>query len=190
MGMSGTRSQFRDFYPRPPRGGRPWSLRDPSGSLRFLSTPSARRATHPISGGGTTSPNFYPRPPRGGRLGSFPGPEVGGQFLSTPSARRATYTQSITFAFMRISIHALREEGDGHDRQEQAADGISIHALREEGDGQAANSTGILSEFLSTPSARRATVRGILPESYELISIHALREEGDQPQTPGRPPCQ
>ena len=33
--------------------------------------------------------------------------------------------------------------------------------------------------FLSTPSARRATVRlGIMPKA-QLISIHALREEGD-----------
>ena len=61
-------SQYVDFYPRPPRGGRP------PGS-----------APGPLSRG-----DFYPRPPRGGRLGSFPGPEVGGQFLSTPSARRAT----------------------------------------------------------------------------------------------------
>ena len=29
----------------------------------FLSTPSARRATRPISGGAATSRNFYPRPP-------------------------------------------------------------------------------------------------------------------------------
>ena len=59
-------------------------------NIKFLSTPSARRAT-----GGTTSTertpiNFYPRPPRGGRpIGLRP---VSGlfKFLSTPSARRAT----------------------------------------------------------------------------------------------------
>ena len=33
--------------------------------------------------------------------------------------------------------------------------------------------------FLSTPSARRATVRPGRPGPYEEISIHALREEGD-----------
>ena len=58
---------------------------------------------------------------------------------------------------------------------------ISIHALREEGDGQCGGPVTCQRGFLSTPSARRATrhfgtrVRGILP-----ISIHALREEGDK----------
>ena len=33
--------------------------------------------------------------------------------------------------------------------------------------------------FLSTPSARRATVVGIPVGSNQGISIHALREEGD-----------
>ena len=55
---------------------------------------------------------FYPRPPRGGRLG------IGGQlseeeqFLSTPSARRATGLCCLCGRDHRISIHALREEGD------------------------------------------------------------------------------
>ena len=34
-------------------------------------------------------------------------------------------------------------------------------------------------QFLSTPSARRATVLPEQPRRYEEISIHALREEGD-----------
>ena len=34
-----------DFYPRPPRGGRPASVGHVSAVSRFLSTPSARRAT-------------------------------------------------------------------------------------------------------------------------------------------------
>ena len=34
--------------------------------------------------------------------------------------------------------------------------------------------------FLSTPSARRATLPVLLRSSYDIrISIHALREEGD-----------
>ena len=33
-------------------------------------------------------------------------------FLSTPSARRATHLLYLRYARMRISIHALREEGD------------------------------------------------------------------------------
>ena len=36
---------------------------------------------------------------------------------------------------LKISIHALREEGDGRTTLKGGgADGISIHALREEGD--------------------------------------------------------
>ena len=83
---------------------------------KFLSTPSARRATndgtgqgglnhisiHALreEGGATRAPtsapscNFYPRPPRGGR-----------RWQALPSA----WT-------WKISIHALREEGDGRQR--------------------------------------------------------------------------
>ena len=34
-------------------------------------------------------------------------------------------------------------------------------------------------EFLSTPSARRATIQTGIQYNAQLISIHALREEGD-----------
>ena len=58
------------------------------------------------------------------------------QFLSTPSARRATPAQLYTSRRAKISIHALREEGD-HSFPVLTDDhiNISIHALREEGDG-------------------------------------------------------
>ena len=147
----------------------------------FLSTPSARRATCRLRKRKDWSTHFYPRPPRGGRP-----PDIGGGikdftisihalreegdrfkrrqdvkltiFLSTPSARRATGLSWPCLRRLSISIHALREEGDpGHDRQEQAADGISIHALREEGD----------SFYLDRDGKNQG------------ISIHALREEGD-----------
>ena len=101
------------FYPRPPRGGRP---KRPDGRYeikKFLSTPSARRATDELMGtkkepaGFLSTPSarratgccvhiclcvfdFYPRPPRGGRL----------------PAHRRNAGQGL------ISIHALREEGD------------------------------------------------------------------------------
>ena len=146
-----------DFYPRPPRGGRP-------------STP----------GFATLSYNFYPRPPRGGRQDS----ETNGfriiKFLSTPSARRATTRPPRPRRWHSISIHALREEGDpdaprltemrklflstpsarrathppvgGGD-----VEGISIHALREEGDVRKGRKMQWYGSFLSTPSARRAT---------------------------------
>ena len=56
---------------------------------------------------------------------------------------------------------------------------ISIHALREEGDVYDPTRREIVVEFLSTPSARRATKIYRIGDVSRLISIHALREEGD-----------
>ena len=56
---------------------------------------------------------------------------------------------------------------------------ISIHALREEGDCGSITGLNFNDEFLSTPSARRATLRFRAHCPDEGISIHALREEGD-----------
>ncbi len=56
-------------------------------------------------------------------------------FLSTPSARRATTLRARVAKLQHISIHALREEGDGLRPADSAGALISIHALREEGDG-------------------------------------------------------
>ena len=102
-----------------------------------------------------------------------------------------------------ISIHALREEGDrtagsrfplrNHFYPRPPRGGrrcscpcscggchISIHALREEGDEYRAFRDLKRLEFLSTPSARRATAeRVVVPDRLKGISIHALREEGD-----------
>ena len=59
-----------------------------------------------------------------------------------------------------ISIHALREEGDVVDIHVAVVHNrISIHALREEGDAMAKGSVEDKFKFLSTPSARRATVQ-------------------------------
>ena len=104
---------INDFYPRPPRGGRPVALPNEPGNrfisihalreegdvkgwlratevTRFLSTPSARRATARSALSAQVVRDFYPRPPRGGRriLPCFFPPKI--IFLSTPSARRAT----------------------------------------------------------------------------------------------------
>ena len=123
---------------------------------------------------------FYPRPPRGGRPHHTIEYATNALFLSTPSARRATPHLRPEILPFRISIHALREEGD----PEQT---LPARAGR---------------RFLSTPSARRATYRpnetevrptdfyprpprgGRLPSigliaATGQISIHALREEGD-----------
>ena len=104
---------FLDFYPRPPRGGRLYRATATMSSTKFLSTPSARRATHAPGLHCPGSRYFYPRPPRGGRPHGLQAGDVqveisihalreegdlelalllidGGLFLSTPSARRAT----------------------------------------------------------------------------------------------------
>ena len=112
---------------------------------KFLSTPSARRATaganeqHSIS-----------------------------KFLSTPSARRATFKDFYNDTYTVISIHALREEGDGERHWAVGTD----------------------SDFYPRPprGGRRYAIEDVL--LFALISIHALREEGDasvpdeQPHTP------
>ena len=56
---------------------------------------------------------------------------------------------------------------------------ISIHALREEGDATSATTRWTHLQFLSTPSARRATRHASRSQARRGISIHALREEGD-----------
>ena len=129
----------------------------PASVRKFLSTPSARRATTILWAYATLR-----------------------EFLSTPSARRATlHPPGGHQGYREISIHALREEGDStaspgwyggtyfYPRPPRggrllgavlvvAVIEISIHALREEGD----------LELL--PGLR-----------VQDISIHALREEGD-----------
>ena len=64
-----TSGAVSDFYPRPPRGGRPRLQRSVLAGARFLSTPSARRATTLSGSFPRRNGDFYPRPPRGGRLG-------------------------------------------------------------------------------------------------------------------------
>ena len=81
--------------------------------------------------------NFYPRPPRGGRHQS----------------------KGRTHLDARISIHALREEGDLRVSQRLQKAKISIHALREEGDMLRYCASCPVGKFLSTPSARRATAK-------------------------------
>ena len=145
----------------------------------FLSTPSARRATINFPRDTTLKQHFYPRPPRGGRREGKLTAYTRGEFLSTPSARRATIEALGWEEANKISIHALREEGDRECMCRPASALISIHALREEGDGLCGYLTADEMRFLSTPSARRATSGLISFILRFLISIHALREEGD-----------
>ena len=61
---------------------------------------------------------------------------------------------------------------------------ISIHALREEGDMRRSDLRALCHRFLSTPSARRATLQDCAQIYWLCISIHALREEGDFTEMP------
>ena len=123
----------------------------------FLSTPSARRATLPIPSNHLEGEYFYPRPPRGGRLAP---------------------TLNVS-AIVNFYPRPPRGGRHGCGLQRSIGNGISIHALREEGDLRFSFRWSMLAKFLSTPSARRATVVGISVSSNQGISIHALREEGD-----------
>ena len=149
--------------------------------------------------------NFYPRPPRGGRhhLGVLP--VAPGVFLSTPSARRATEYISQKLTAAKISIHALREEGDRKVRVQRVRMDIFLSTPSARRATTESREDSILLAFLSTPSARRATLPPQPPQKANRflstpsarratqnhgssllsfsISIHALREEGD-PTTP------
>ena len=124
-----------NFYPRPPRGGRPIpTLVANIPEILFLPTPSARRATfedlranHPLL------------------------------FLPTPSARRATLALTLKeLAYLKISTHALREEGDP--RRGPPCKNRSYFYPRPPRGGRPA----ALTEY-----------------GQCIISTHALREEGD-----------
>ena len=204
--MAATRS---DFYPRPPRGGRPgpfrWPFSTPGISIHALREEGDRcsgQAAGPAA-------DFYPRPPRGGRRLNGKTQILPLKFLSTPSARRATLCAGVCGVGEAISIHALREEGDLLLGRRLLLGRISIHALREEGDTRTLPRCSswayfyprpprggrqspcvafcVFRIFLSTPSARRATDFLLQLGICLLISIHALREEGDPSARPGRP---
>ena len=152
--------RLRNFYPRPPGGGRLTELFGPCGigwiSIHALRVEGDRNKYVTC----TTEEYFYPRPPGGGRPEQL-------------QARAGKYV---------ISIHALRVEGD-HDhagREEHRADFYP----RPPGGGRQ-NPIGYMSthyNFYPRPpgGGRRVPVH-VLRDHVE-ISIHALRVEGDQNQ--------
>ena len=142
---------------------------------------------HPLN---PTVNDFYPRPPRGGRQSCTLPPNAFSLFLSPPSARRATTGQRFRRSYQRISIPALREEGD-LDRLGGCPPPalISIPALREEGDFQSLVLIRDELLFLSPPSARRATDSRLYKKVRQNISIPALREEGDDHANRCLHPC-
>ena len=127
-------------------------------SSKFLSTPSGWRATPCAPGTRCPARYFYPRPPGGGRRWQ----------------RRPAGSGS------RISIHALRVEGDilpGAVVDTVLV--ISIHALRVEGDQPAIWIASVMADFYPRPPGGGRLPGVLWPPPALAISIHALRVEGD-----------
>ena len=130
-----------DFYPRPPRGGRPGRNNRPAAPSDISIHALREEGDRLTAQASDTIEHFYPRPPRGGRR-KKPANSWGG---------------------VLISIHALREEGDKSilHQSPQSNKFLSTPSAR-----RATTVSCVLPfsmVFLSTPSARRAT-------RYQLVS--------------------
>ena len=124
------------FYPRPPGGGRP--------SLVIVYLPSS---------------HFYPRPPGGGRPMRKASNDLLFIFLSTPSGWRATGSSLCRNPALRFLSTPSGWRATGCMRFKDLQAKISIHALRVEGDIFFAAVISYSGKFLSTPSGWRATRR-------------------------------
>ena len=145
----------------------------------FLSTPSARRATHhryqilttdtisihalreegdaPACRQQARGPNFYPRPPRGGRRrGRRRRFSPAGYFYPRPPRGGRQHPLLAVCSLFDFYPRPPRGGRPISYNSSPTLILISIHALREEGD-----------------------LRQAIAVQHILISIHALREEGD-----------
>ena len=170
--------------------------------IRFLSTPSARRATNVLvaehteglisihalreEGDPGSSPptgrgnDFYPRPPRGGRRSCQLVLDCVYLFLSTPSARRATCGSLAGLGGHSISIHALREEGDRRNPAPQPREAHFYPRPPRGGRRRCRCRWWSPSYFYPRPPRGGRRIDLALLHVGVLISIHALREEGDR----------
>ena len=124
--------------------------------FKFLSTPSARRATVDRAASGYADKHFYPHPPRGGR------------------PRHFCLILSFSFYFYP---HPPRGGRLSPNIFSQCSQSISIHTLREEGDCRFVHQLQKCVVFLSTPSARRATLTltVLLPVHARFLSTPSAR---------------
>ena len=178
-----------NFYPRPPRGGRLAFITPDTGQSKFLSTPSARRATRIARAIAEVLLDFYPRPPRGGRLSVhrrahwvwyfYPRPPRGGRldsviiiyrsaiFLSTPSARRAT---ALKKKKRRASPFLSTPSARRATTRLHSATASPLLFLSTPSARRATqfyiDTSSSSTEFLSTPSARRATA----PDRWNILA--------------------
>ena len=134
--------------------------------LAFLSTPSARRATRARSS--MHSPSQFLSTPSARRATSSPIKfHAHRGFLSTPSARRATAGEALRVSGVVISIHALREEGDRCSPCPRSDRLCYFYPRPPRGGRRTGAATSCHSgQFLSTPSARRATFK---PEQSSVL---------------------
>ena len=170
------------FYPRPPRGGRLRSWLPAPGEIRFLSTPSARRATPPgwMPEAGCSISIHALR--EEGDLYSILNDRYEDIFLSTPSARRATAKAGIQYA-QNIDFYPRPPRGGRQFIMVWRFQTSNFYPRPPRGGRhEAARDTARCCVFLSTPSARRATTVTSMVFDPDVISIHALREEGDATQ--------
>ena len=135
----------RNFYPRPPRGGRRASSMVWRRSSSFLSTPSARRATPSRrTPDRTRSISIHALREEGDHYVVYIVSRTK-RFLSTPSARRAT-------------------------RWPHSSDPDPLHFYpRPPRGGRLSNAVGrrTMTVFLSTPSARRATANRVAAADHD-----------------------
>ena len=78
-----------------------------------------------------------------------------------------------------ISICTLCGEGDVAQKLGELIDKISIHALREEGDALATDIEVEILNFYPRPPRGGRRTETTAKDIKKWISIHALREEGD-----------
>ena len=93
------------------------------------------------------------------------------KFLSTPSARRATIRDSGRIYNIKISIHALREEGDAQRPGRPQMPYYFYPRPPRGGRPRAFVPASTTKIFLSTPSARRATVAVAQQRGYILLFL-------------------
>ena len=171
-----------NFYPRPPRGGRPVDPLMFTVVPLFLSTPSARRATCLLTlYGSKEGISIHALREEGDEVRRSSSTVIL-EFLSTPSARRATVTSSKNKRTNDISIHALREEGD-HSSLPVATTPTDFYPRPPRGGRRFSNSgtNDEINKFLSTPSARRATCN-------TRTSLHRVTDFYPRPPRGGRRP--
>ena len=170
------------FYPRPPGGGRRrLHIQHCLQTQNFYPRPPGGGRLQGCSHYSSPSFYFYPRPPGGGRHCALMFGEVDTiYFYPRPPGGGRPFIVLIHFSHFRISIHALRVEGDNQWKDD--VDGQITFLSTPSGWRATCVCSAVafgVKRFLSTPSGWRATHHKHQQRLQYVISIHALRVEGD-----------